>query len=79
MTITAPPQPSQDELEALIEEARERTRRRRLRNAVAGVAAAAIAVGVVSAFVVTGGGRGTDSVPKGFQGARWMRPVTAAP
>jgi tetrahydromethanopterin S-methyltransferase subunit F len=78
MSITAPPQPNQDELEALIEEARERTRRRRLRNAVAGVAAAAIAVGVVSAFVVVGRGAGTDGAPKGFRLVHARGPVEHA-
>jgi hypothetical protein len=78
MSITAPPQPSQDELEALIEEARDRARRRRLRTAVAAVAAAAIAVGVAGAFVFAGSGSGTDGVPKGFQLVHARGPVEHA-
>jgi hypothetical protein len=78
MTITAPPQPSQDELEALIEEARDRARRRRLRTAVAAIAAAAIAVGVAGAFVFAGSGSGTDSVPEGFQLVHARGPVEHA-
>jgi hypothetical protein len=59
------PQPSQDELEALIEEARRRTRRRRLAY-IAGALGVALAVGV--ALIIVGlvrGGSGT-TVPKRF-------------
>ena len=58
-------QPSQDELEALIEEARQRARRRRLAY-VGGGLAVALAVGVALVLVVLlRGGSGT-AVPKGF-------------
>jgi hypothetical protein len=45
---------------------------------VAAVAVAAIAVGVVSAFVFAGGGPGTDGVPKGFQLVHARGPVEHA-
>jgi len=65
--VETPPQrqPSQDELEALIEEARQRARRRRLAYFGGGLAVA-LAVGVALVLVVLlRGGSGT-AVPKGF-------------
>lgn len=68
MTVVETPpqrQPSQDELEALIEEARQRARRRRLAYFGGGLAVA-VAVGVALVLVVLlRGGSGT-AVPKGF-------------
>jgi hypothetical protein len=78
MTVTAPPQPSQDELEALIEEARQRARRRKLRNAIAAVAAAAVAVAVAAAVVFASRGPGADRVPDGFQLVHARGPVEHA-
>jgi hypothetical protein len=65
--VEAPPQqqPSQEELEALIEEARQRARRRRLAYFGGGLAVA-LAVGVALVLVLlVRGGSGT-AVPKGF-------------
>jgi hypothetical protein len=65
--VETPPQrqPSQDELEALIEEARQRARRRRLAYFGGGLAVA-LAVGIALLLVVLlRGGSGT-AVPKGF-------------
>jgi hypothetical protein len=72
-----PPQPSQDELEALIEEARRRTRRRRLAF-IGGALGVALAVGV--ALIIgglVGGGSGT-AVPKGFVAVHSRGPVLHA-
>ena len=64
------PQPSQDELEALIEEARRRARRRRLAYLAAAVALV-VAAGVAAAIVVLtrDSGSGT-AVPEGFRVVR---------
>ena len=72
------PQPSQDELEALIEEARRRARRRRL--AVTAVALAAIAAGAGLAVVLLdrGGGRTERAVPEGFHLVQAQGPVSHA-
>jgi hypothetical protein len=82
MTVTAPPQtpqPSHDELVALIEEARRRARRRRLMYAAAAVLAVAIAVAASSAIVLTGGGGSTSSaVPAGFHLVQSRGPVAHA-
>ena len=80
MTVVETPphqQPSQDELEALIEEARRRTRRRRLAY-IGGALGVALAVGV--ALVIVGlvrGGSGT-AVPKGFVAVHSRGPVLHA-
>jgi hypothetical protein len=68
MTVTAPPRPShQDELEALIEEARRRARRRRYRNALM-LAAVAVA-GLYAGFGGSGGsGANGDSAAGGAPG-----------
>src|SRR5215210_2651955 len=71
------PQPSQDELEALIEEARRRARRRRLLlggAVVAVLGAAGLAIGLVLA---SRGGEGT-AVPRGFHLVRARGPVQHA-
>jgi Tol biopolymer transport system component len=64
MSVTAPPQPAElrDLPEALIEEARQRARRRRLRNAVAALAAL---LGALSLYAVIAGGAGTPTVGSG--------------
>lgn len=80
MTVVETPpqrQPSQDELEALIEEARRRTRRRRLAY-IGGALGVALAVGV--ALIIGGlvrGGSGT-AVPKGFVAVHARGPVLHA-
>jgi hypothetical protein len=74
--VETPParQPSPDELEALIEEARQRARRRRLLVGGA-VVSALCAVGLVVALVlVLRGGSGT-AVPRGFHLVRARGPV----
>jgi hypothetical protein len=72
------PQPSQDELEALIEEARRRARRRRLLLGAAVVAVLAVA-GLVTAFAL-GLGRGSagEQGPPGFHAVRARGPVQHA-
>ena len=63
MTVTAPPevpQPSHDELEALIEEARRRARRRRLLIA-GGAVVAALAVGGILATLLRPGGKSASA------------------
>jgi hypothetical protein len=72
------PQPSQDELEALIEEARRRTRRRRLAYlaaAVALVVAAGAAAGIV---LLTREGGSRAAVPEGFRVVHARGPVQHA-
>jgi hypothetical protein len=67
MTQLAPPKPSPpDELEALIEEARRRARRRRLAYLAATVLAVAFGAGIYSIVSFTGGGGGKSSLPAGF-------------
>jgi hypothetical protein len=79
VTIVAPPQPSHDELEALIEEARRRTRRRRLFVAAAAGLALALGAGVTAAIVLTGrGGSTTSGVPAGFHLVQARGPVVHA-
>jgi hypothetical protein len=79
VTVIAPPQPSHDELEALIEEARRRTRRRRLIIAAAAAVAAAIGGGVLAVIVLTGGGgSATSGVPAGFHLVQARGPVAHA-
>jgi len=72
------PQPSQDELEALIEEARRRARRRRLAYLAAAVALL-VAAGTAGAIVVLtrDAGSGT-AVPEGFRVVRARGPVQHA-
>jgi hypothetical protein len=68
MTTIAPPQrpqPSQEELEALIEEARRRARRRRLAYVAAAVIVLA-AAGVVLGIVLPQGGGGSTAAPAGY-------------
>jgi hypothetical protein len=60
------PQPSQDELEALIEEARRRTRRRRLAYAATAVAVVLAAGTVLLILALMRGGGSRTGVPKGF-------------
>jgi hypothetical protein len=81
MTVTAPPQtpqPSHDELEALIEEARRRARRRRLMYAAAAVFAVAIGGGVAAIVLTAGGGSTAGDVPAGFHLAQARGPVAHA-
>jgi hypothetical protein len=68
MTTIAPPprpQPSQEELEALIEEARRRARRRRLAYGAAAVIVLA-AAGVVLGIVLTQRGGSSTTAPAGY-------------
>jgi len=68
MTTIAPPprpQPSQEELEALIEEARRRARRRRLAYAAAAAIVLAVA-GVVLGIVLMQGGGSSTAAPTGY-------------
>jgi hypothetical protein len=78
--VETPPQrqPSQDELEALIEEARRRTRRRRL--IIAASAVAVLVTGAVfGAIVLTRGGTGNHvAVPPGHHLVRAKGPVSHA-
>jgi hypothetical protein len=83
MVVNAPPnappqhQPVEDELEALIEEARRRARRRRLRYAAAALAAAGFAS---ASFAFSGGGgptHGTPSPPPRSP-LHWASPTSAA-
>ena len=62
----APLQPKHDDVEALIEEARQRARRRRLKFAAAAVLAV-IVVGISGAVIVTAHGPAQNGVPEGFQ------------
>ena len=73
----APPQRSDDELEALIEEARRHARRRRLGHIRAAALAVILAGGVLaglSALEVIGGSGGTTN-PRGFHVVRSRGPV----
>jgi hypothetical protein len=72
--VEAPPEPSHDELEALIEEARRRARRRRL--LIGGAIATALLLGGLATGLVLGlrGGTGT-AVPKGFHLVQARGPV----
>ena len=77
--VDAPPrpEPSQDELEALIEEARRRARRRRL---VYAAATCAVVLGLGAALLIVAlvrGGGGT-AVPKGFVVVHSRGPVQHA-
>lgn len=75
MTVTAPPRPDhQDELDALIEEARRRARRRRARNAL--VALAVAGGGLYAAFGHGGGGSGADG--RSLSGGAAGRPGASA-
>ncbi len=74
MTVIAPPELPQrhGELEALIEEARRRARRRRLKYAAPGAAAPLLAGGVYAGLELTGTFSATGPrVPEGFS---WFRP-----
>lgn len=81
MTVTAPPelpQPSYEELEGLVEEARRRARRRRLLYAAATLALG-IGGGVFAAIVLIGGGGSAASdVPAGFHLVQARGPVSHA-
>jgi hypothetical protein len=73
----APPQRSADELEALIEEARRRARRRRVGRIRAAALAVILAAGVLaglSALKVIGGSGGTTN-PRGVHVVRSRGPV----
>jgi hypothetical protein len=77
--VETPPQrePSQDELEALIEEARRRTRRRRLAY-IGGALGVALAVGVALIIVVLMRVGSGTAVPKGFVALHSRGPVLHA-
>ena len=71
------PQPSQDELEALIEEARRRARRRRL--IAAAVVLAVISAGALALVLVDRGGKSAEpAVPTGFHLVHARGPVSHA-
>ena len=72
--MEAPPQPSQDELEALIEEARRRARRRRLLIGGA-IAAAVLLAGLATGLVLVFRGGASTAVPKGFHLVQARGPV----
>lgn len=72
--VEAPPEPSHDELEALIEEARRRARRRRLVIGGAVVGALLLA-GLVTALVVVFTDGTSTAVPPGFHVVRARGPV----
>ena len=80
MTIATPPKPPPDrpDLEALIEEARRRTRRRRLKYAVAAVLAFAVAGGSYGGFALSRDGTSTQPVPPGFHLVQARGPVSRA-
>jgi hypothetical protein len=82
MTIVeAPPQPqpSQDELEALIEEAHRRARRRRLMTVAAAAAVLVVGAAVFGAVALTRGGSGNDvAVPAGYHVVQARGPVAHA-
>jgi hypothetical protein len=73
----APPRPPQEDLEALIKEARRRARRRRLAFAAATLLAAVVGGGVYAIVAFTGGGSST-SVPQGFHLVQAKGPVAHA-
>jgi hypothetical protein len=79
-TVETPPrpQPSQDELEALIEEARRRTRRRRLLIAAGAAMALAVAGGVALLVGLTRGGGSAQELPAGFRIVQARGPVQHA-
>jgi hypothetical protein len=79
--VDAPPrpQPSQEELEALIEEARRRTRRRRLIIAASVAAVLVAGAAVFRGVVLTRGGSGNDvAVPAGYHLVQAKGPVAHA-
>jgi hypothetical protein len=74
-----PPQPSQDEFEALIEEARRRARRRRLIIAASAVAVVVTGAAVVTAVVLTRGGSSKHvAVAAGYHLVQAKGPVAHA-
>jgi hypothetical protein len=72
------PQPSQDELEALIEEARCRTRRRRRIVATVGLAVIGASAGVAVVLLSRGGHSTEPAVPQGFHLVHARGPVSHA-
>jgi hypothetical protein len=82
MTLTAPPevpQPSYDELEALIEEARRRARRRRLLIAGGAVVAALVVGGIFAALLWPSGKSASGGdLPEGFHAVQAQGPVQHA-
>ena len=82
MTVAAPPKPkprpTQPEPEALIEEARRRTLRRRLKYAAAGLAALLVAGAIYSGLELTSGLPPTHAVPQGFHVVTAEGPVSHA-
>jgi hypothetical protein len=78
VTTIAPPQPSHDEVEALIEEARQRARRRRLITSVAALAVATAAVAVGTIIAMLSSGAGGRTAPAGLRLVKAQGPVTHA-
>lgn len=81
MTVTAPPerpQPTCEELDALIEEARRRSRRRRLAYASAVLAALLVAGAVFGVVALTGGGGAGSALPEGYHLVQARGPVQHA-
>jgi hypothetical protein len=76
MSVTLPPK--QDDVEALIREARERARRRRIRVAAAALAVAAVGVGVSGAVLAMGHRATTRGGPGGFRLVPARGPLTHA-
>jgi hypothetical protein len=72
--VEAPPEPSHDELEALIEEARRRARRRRLLIGGA-IAGALLLAGLVTGLVLGLKGDSSTAVPEGFHVVQARGPV----
>jgi hypothetical protein len=81
MGVIAPPQPQQplpDDLEALIEEARRRARRRRLAYVSAGVLVLAAGAGIAAAVFLVGGSSRSTAVPRGYHLVQARGPVSHA-
>ena len=80
MTVAAPPKspPVQPDPQALIEEARRRTRRRRLKYAGAGIAALLMGGGIYAGLEATGGSPAVQAVPPGFHLVKARGPVSYA-
>jgi hypothetical protein len=78
--VETPPQqqPSQDELEALIEEARRRARRRRLAITAAALAAVAITSAVAIVIIVASGRDSGERLRDGFHAVQARGPVQHA-
>ena len=76
--VAPPPRPPLEDLEALIEEARRRARRRRFLYAGAIAFALLLAGGIVAVVMLAGGEEGVRAVPPGFHLVKARGPVTHA-